>query len=79
MYYLNVFALISIITLICYVIRSVLLANHRLGTSTKLHNGLLKGTLNSPISFFDTTPVGRILNRFSSDLLIIDEELSQVL
>ena len=67
------------LSLVCYLLRSIFLANHRLGTSTKLHLGLLQGILNSPISFFDGTPIGRILNRFSSDMVVIDEELSQTL
>jgi ATP-binding cassette subfamily C (CFTR/MRP) protein 1 len=79
MYYLNIFALLFFFSLICYMLRSIVLAHHRLGTSIKLHAGLLKGTLGSPISFFDKTPLGRILNRFSSDLLTIDEELSQTI
>jgi ATP-binding cassette subfamily C (CFTR/MRP) protein 1 len=77
--YLNIFAVLSVLSLVCYLLRSIFLANHRLGTSTKLHLGLLQGILNSPISFFDGTPIGRILNRFSSDMVVIDEELSQTL
>eukprot|EP01035_Chromulina_nebulosa_P019561 gene19561-25461_t len=46
-------------------------------TSVILHENLLKRILNASIGFFDTTPMGRILNRFSSDMLVIDEELSQ--
>jgi ATP-binding cassette subfamily C (CFTR/MRP) protein 1 len=42
-----------------------------------LHRGLLKSTLFAPVAFFDVTPIGRILNRFSSDLLTIDEEIAQ--
>ncbi len=29
----------------------------------------------TPVSYFDTTPLGRIINRFSSDMYTIDDEL----
>ncbi len=43
-----------------------------LQASTKLHNTMLERILRSPMSFFDTTPLGRILNRFSKDVDILD-------
>ncbi|KAJ1998330.1 hypothetical protein GGI04_005049, partial [Coemansia thaxteri] len=43
--------------------------------STKIHENMLRGVLRSPMSFFDVTPLGRILNRFSSDLQRCDEML----
>ena len=50
-----------------------------LGTSSKLHSNLLSATLAAPIAFFDVTPIGRVLNRFSSDMVVVDEELSQTI
>lgn len=46
--------------------------------STKLHNGMAVSVLRSPMSFFETTPIGRILNRFSNDIYKIDEILGRV-
>ncbi|KAJ2500948.1 hypothetical protein GGH96_002362 [Coemansia sp. RSA 1972] len=43
--------------------------------STKIHQNMLISVLRSPMSFFDVTPLGRILNRFSSDLQRCDEML----
>lgn len=46
--------------------------------STKLHNMMATSVLRAPMSFFETTPIGRILNRFSSDINKVDEVLGRV-
>jgi ATP-binding cassette subfamily C (CFTR/MRP) protein 1 len=79
LWFLQIFAALACASLLAYVMRSLLLANHRLGTSVTFHERLLESTLYAPIAFFDTTPTGRILNRFSSDMLSVDEEISQTL
>lgn len=40
--------------------------------SALLHTLILKNVLRSPMSFFDMTPIGRIVNRFSKDLDTVD-------
>ena len=45
--------------------------------SRTLHSMITKNILRSPMTFFDTTPLGRVLNRFSKDIYIIDEVIPQ--
>ncbi|UJR38757.1 hypothetical protein I4U23_031422 [Adineta vaga] len=45
------------------------------GAARKLHWMLLIGVLHAPMSFFDTTPIGRIINRFAKDVDSIDSVL----
>jgi hypothetical protein len=47
--------------------------------SGRLHEGMLCGVLRSPMSWFNATPQGRILNRFSKDLDVIDQNLPDVI
>lgn len=44
-----------------------------------MHKDLLHRVLGTSVSFFDVTPLGRILNRFSSDMNVVDEDLSQTI
>ncbi|CAM2117942.1 unnamed protein product [Caretta caretta] len=40
-----------------------------------LHQQLLSNILRVPMSFFDTTPMGRIINRFAKDIFTVDETI----
>ncbi|CAI4047150.1 hypothetical protein SUVZ_12G0420 [Saccharomyces uvarum] len=46
--------------------------------SKKLHENMAKSVIRSPMVFFETTPVGRIINRFSSDMDAVDSSLQYV-
>ncbi|XP_074034740.1 ATP-binding cassette sub-family C member 4 isoform X2 [Leptinotarsa decemlineata] len=48
-------------------------------SSTHLHSNMFHSLLNAPMRFFDTTPSGKILNRFSKDMGAIDETLPRVM
>lgn len=50
-----------------------------LTAAKNLHHNLLKKIILAPIRFFDTTPLGLILNRFSADTNIIDQHIPPTL
>lgn len=46
--------------------------------SKTLHSNMALSVIRSPMSFFETTPTGRILNRFSNDIYKVDEQMGRV-
>ena len=47
--------------------------------SRQLHQRMLVNIMHSPMSFFETTPQGRIMNRFSKDISGIDDMVPRTL
>ncbi|KAJ2609708.1 hypothetical protein H4S08_003934 [Coemansia sp. RSA 1365] len=75
-YYLFIYGGLGILGASMSSLQSLLLWTRcSIRASTKIHQNMLIGVLRSPMSFFDVTPQGRILNRFSSDLQRCDEML----
>ncbi|KAJ1916544.1 hypothetical protein H4219_003711 [Mycoemilia scoparia] len=75
-YYLAVYFILGAIGGIFVWWRSILLwAKCAIHSAESTHESMLVGVFRSPMSFFDTTPLGRILNRFSKDQYTIDEVL----
>lgn len=46
--------------------------------SVMLHNYMATNILRNPMRFFDATPTGRILSRFSSDVEVVDNLSQQI-
>ncbi|NXV77631.1 MRP2 protein, partial [Atlantisia rogersi] len=54
---------------------TILTAQGAMRASRVMHQQLLSNILRVPMSFFDTTPTGRIVNRFAKDIFTIDETI----
>ncbi|KAF9148512.1 Multidrug resistance-associated protein 1 [Linnemannia schmuckeri] len=71
--FLGVYAFLTMVYVLLYMVITWLgLAVARIRASKRIHSHLLEKVLRLPMPFFDTTPVGRIINRFSSDIFAVD-------
>jgi ATP-binding cassette subfamily C (CFTR/MRP) protein 1 len=70
------YALLSIFLGFMTFFRSYSLASFGVRSSFNLHGNVLRSVLKAPMSFFDTTPTGRILSRFSKDMFTVDNEIA---
>ncbi|KNC96889.1 uncharacterized protein SPPG_07717 [Spizellomyces punctatus DAOM BR117] len=75
-YYLIIYALIGLLTMLTLFIRILVNCTGSLHASRHLHSAMLARLLHAPMRFFDTTPMGRILNRFSKDVQSLDQEVA---
>ncbi|XP_077632923.1 ATP-binding cassette sub-family C member 3 isoform X1 [Crocuta crocuta] len=73
---LGVYAALGILQGLLVMVSAMTLTVGSVQAARALHQALLRNKMRSPQSFFDTTPSGRILNRFSKDIYVIDEVLA---
>ena len=64
----------SAVMVVCYSVTALVRMIRATGV---LHEKMLRNILRGPMSFFDTTPIGRIVNRFSQDIESIDLKIPQ--
>lgn len=57
------------------VIKYFMLNSSILISSKSIHEDMIESTIRSPSHFFDATPSGILINKFSNDLGIIDNNL----
>ncbi|KAF9358684.1 hypothetical protein BGX34_008810, partial [Mortierella sp. NVP85] len=74
--FLGVYAvLVALYVMLDFGVNFIVFVSGGIRASRIIHTTLLDNVIRLPMSFFDTTPVGRIVNRFSSDMDNIDELL----
>ncbi|RLM73429.1 putative ABC transporter C family member 15 [Panicum miliaceum] len=75
----SVYIALSMGSALCVLARSLLVSLIGLLTSEKFFKNMLHCILRAPMSFFDSTPTGRILNRASNDQSVLDLEIANKL
>uniref|UniRef100_A0A7N5ZZR0 ATP-binding cassette, sub-family C (CFTR/MRP), member 9 n=1 Tax=Anabas testudineus TaxID=64144 RepID=A0A7N5ZZR0_ANATE len=78
-YYLPVFIILCAAGIFLCLFTSLSVEFLGLSAATNLHHNLLNKIIHAPIRFFDITPLGQILNRFSADTNIIDQHIPPTL
>ena len=72
---LVVFGSIAFVSLLLTIVSSSCFYLAALKASENLHDQMTTTVMKAPVLFFDTNPVGRILNRFSKDIGCMDDLL----
>ncbi|KDO34832.1 hypothetical protein SPRG_00893 [Saprolegnia parasitica CBS 223.65] len=74
-YYLGVYGGLCLTSMLMVVVRAITIAKAGLRASKSLFERLTASLFNAPMTFFDKTPSGRILNRYGDDMASIDTQL----
>ncbi|KAG4074217.1 hypothetical protein HA402_015520 [Bradysia odoriphaga] len=77
--YLGVYGALGFLQIITLCATSFAMAVGCIYAARNLHDNLLNQTMRLPMAFFDTTPLGRIVNRFSRDVDVVDNILPQII
>lgn len=73
---LGVYAVLGASTLASHYLERRLWMERAIVASKRIHQRMLHAVLHAPLGLFDTTPSGRLLNRFARDTQAIDDELA---
>ncbi|XP_044107049.1 multidrug resistance-associated protein 1-like isoform X3 [Neovison vison] len=69
---LNIYGLLGLMQGLFVCSGAYILTRGSLTASRTLHTQLLDNVLHLPLRFFETNPIGQIINRFTKDMFIID-------
>ncbi|KAI5476304.1 ABC transporter [Pseudohyphozyma bogoriensis] len=78
-FYLGIYAMLGVLSALFTFFVGIVTVRFGTTASATLHHDSIDRVLAAPISLFDTTPIGRILNRFTKDIDSIDNRLNDTL
>ncbi|CAH2352501.1 oligomycin resistance ATP-dependent permease Yor1p [[Candida] railenensis] len=76
-FWIGLYALFTFASVLFVCVEFFILVNTSTRASKNLTLSAVKNLLHAPMSFIDTTPTGRILNRFTKDTDALDNEISE--
>lgn len=77
-YYLGVYALLGVAFMVITLLREGVLFGGSLVASRYIHRRLMEAVTHAKFRFFDSTPLGQLMNRFSKDIELVDQEIAPV-
>jgi ABC-type multidrug transport system fused ATPase/permease subunit len=77
-FYLTVYAVIGMACMLVALFRDFWLFFGSITASWTIHRRLMQSVTRAKFKFFDVTPLGQLMNRFSKDLEAVDQEVAPV-
>jgi hypothetical protein len=74
-HFIAIYSLISLVICILMFLRNIVTRLSGCESTKNLFRNLLSTVLHAPMSFYDTTPLGRVTNRFARDVNVLDDSL----
>lgn len=78
-YYMSIYFGLGLLSMMYSVLQKLIFLFGGVRASRKLFNNMMQSILRTTVRFYDSTPVGRIMNRFSNDMESIDFMVAQQL
>lgn len=76
--YVAVYLIIALVSCVLTIVGFLWFLVHlAMQASSQLHSSMLWRVMRAPMSFFDATPLGRVINRFTGDINQLDSSLPQ--
>ncbi|KAI0749569.1 ABC transporter [Daedaleopsis nitida] len=78
-FYMGIYAALGVSQALTFFMMGATFASLTYFASQALHKAAIQRVMYAPMSFFETTPLGRIMNRFSKDIDTIDNTLGDAM
>lgn len=78
-WYIGIYVMFVILSILTVVLEFIIMGYFSATASKSLNLNAMKRVLHTPMHFLDVTPMGRILNRFTKDTDVLDNEIGEQL